>query len=315
MDIVVTGPGSILTDCRHLLARAGFQVADSLAEDEACPVILGDLPHLFSQALELIEAERHVLIANPLALSASQLATLIAARKPRQAVFLWSDRRQHPAHRLVNGLVRSDETAWRPRYLRQLSLTPERPTSALLRWRASESLALTLELARREPLTLTASSSANPWRGSLDFLALALDIDGVEGFVQVGLGEGLERRETTLAANDRKAYIDELNAAVPVRLVDDGQETSRAVSCASPGATELARLQCLSFLEATTNAGRCQAEADLWLRVIGCWQAVEASLAAGGAPVDVREPVATALRVISGRGLGAPASPTLKIVS
>ncbi len=318
MDVVVAGAGPAARECLGLLTQAGFEVGSDLAQDERCPVVLGEVSHPFSQALQILEARRHLLIANPAALSPSQLASLLASRRPRQALYLWSERRQHPAYHLVAGLVRTDENGWAPRYLRLSAFGTERPTAALLRWRACESVALALELAGAEPQAVIASQSQGPWRGSADFLALNLDFGDVGAFVEVALGEALARFETVLAANDRKAYVDELDTRVPVRLVDDGESAlsaGRWVSCAAPGRSELARRQCLAFLEGATAPARSQAEADVWLSAIACWQAVEASLAAQGAQAAVTQPSAAALRVISGRGaVAASAAPPLRIV-
>ncbi|HEY7268319.1 MAG TPA: hypothetical protein VH951_00700, partial [Dehalococcoidia bacterium] len=162
MDIVLAGSGSPLRQCGELLRTAGFVVGHDPDGDERCPVILGDVPHLFAQALQLIQAGRHLLIANPLALSAPQLASLLAARRGRQALFVWSERRQHPAFRLVSGLIRSDDGAWRPRYLRQSAFCAERPTAASLHWRTAEALTILLDLAGGEPLRLAAQRSVSP---------------------------------------------------------------------------------------------------------------------------------------------------------
>ncbi len=318
MDVVVVGAGPAARECLDLLTQAGFEVGSDLAQDERCPVVLGDVSHPFSQALQILEAGRHLLIANPAVLSPSQLASLLASRRPRQALFLWSERRQHPAYRLVAGLVRTDENGWAPRYLRLSAFSIERPTAALLRWRACESVALALELAGAEPQALSASQPPSPWRGSPDFLSLNLDLGGVSAFLEVGLGEAVGRFETVLAANDRKAYVDELDTRVPVRLVDDGESAlsaGRWVSCPAPGRSELARRQCLAFLEGATAPARSQAEAGLWLTAIACWQAVEASLAAQGAQASVMQPSTAVRRVISSRGaVAASATPPLRIV-
>jgi hypothetical protein len=304
MDIIITGSGSPLRECRELLVRAGFVVGKDLSEDDRCPVILGEVPHLFSQALQMVETGRHLLIANPENLSASQLASVLASRKPRQAVFLWSERRHHPAYKLVKGLTRADEHGWGPRHLRLSVLSSERATAALLRWRACESLALLLELSREEARTLSAFRAIGASRAAGDFLSVVLELDGIQGFVDTGLGEGRERREVILAANERKIYIDELDPRAPVHLVDDGETrpaAGRRVSCTSPVGAALARQQCLTFLEGANSASRSQAEADTWLGVMACWQAIEASLAAQGASVMVKEPAAAGLRVIRGR--------------
>ncbi|HXH22528.1 MAG TPA: hypothetical protein VNN10_10890, partial [Dehalococcoidia bacterium] len=285
--------------------------------DRRPPVILGEMPHLFTEALQLVEAGRHVLVAAPQPFSAQQIATLLAARQPRQAVFLWSERRYHPAYRLLTGLAASDEAAWRPRYVRQTYLGRERPSGSLLRWRTMESLAVVLGLCADEPQRLRAAASENPSRGAIDYVSISIEFTDSKGFLEVGLGEAIGRQEATIAAHDRRACIDELNPSVPIRIADDDDFTPRAarsVLCPAPSARELARLQCLAFLEATASLARSQAEAALWLKASACWQAIEASLAARGLPVEVVEPTG-ALRVLKGRGLTAPAPmPQLRVV-
>ncbi len=318
-DIAVTGSGLAVRECRDVLERAGWRVATELRDGQGCPVILGEAPYLFQTALRVIEEGRHLLLASPAALSPIQLDTLIGARKRRQALFIWNERRFHPGFKLVHGLVESKDPAWEPRYLRLTTLTPERPSAGALRWRVMEVVALALQLIG-EPARSVASLESGPARGGPDFCSIALEFDAARAFVHVGLGEGLERRETMVAATDRKAYIDEVNQTVPVRLIDDTHSpeaggAARWVSCPSPSASELARQQCLAFLSATQDGALTEAEIELWSRAARAWRAVEASLAEGGRPVSVPEGESRGLRVIEGRGQSSsPRAPSLRVV-
>ena len=318
-DIVVAGSGTAARLSGEVLAVAGFRVGSEASGGTGrCPLILGQSAEAFVTAWQAVESGRHVLLAHPAALSPGQLATILAARAPRQALFIWGERRFHPAYRLVAGLVQAGDATWQPRYLRNTTYSAERPTTALMRWRTIESLALVFDLLGASPASVSASGAPNVGCGAPDFYSLSLDLTTTTAFLSVALGEGTERRETVLAAPARKAYIDEMNQTVPVRLVDDDPPTdpggaARWVSCPSPSPAELARQQCLAFLEATERPALAATETDTWQRALAAWRAAEASLSAGSARVDVREPAASGLRVITGGGQGAPStSPRLR---
>jgi len=262
------------------------------------------------------------MLAAPAAFSAPQIETLFGRRGPKQAFCLWSERRYHPAHRLVCGLVDSDEQAWRIRYVRQTTQLADRPAGAVLRWRALESLGVILGYANSAPLKVAAAGTESARRGCIDQESLVLTFEDIDAYVQVSLGEAIERRETVVAAADRKAYIDELNPSVPVRLIDDepladARAPARWVSCPSPDASELARQQCLAFLEATQRPAQAEAEAALWSRALATWRAAEASLASGGAPAPVTELAPGRFQVLPGGARPAPSggsAPILRVV-
>ena len=311
-DIVVAGSGMAARLSSEVLAAAGFRVGseDSGANDR-CPLILGQSAEAFGTAWQAVESGRHVLLAQPAALSPNQLATILAARGPRQALFVWGERRFHPAYRLLAGLIQAGDATWQPRYVRSTTFSAERPSTVLMRWRTIESLALVLDLLGASPASVSASAALNVGCGAPDFYSLSLDLTTTTAFLNVALGEGAERRETVLAAPGRKAYIDEMNQTVPIRLIDDDPPTdpggaARWVSCPSPSPAELARQQCLAFLEAAERPALAAAETDTWLRTLAAWRAAEASLGAGSVRVDVREPAASGLRVITGGAQGAP---------
>jgi predicted dehydrogenase len=319
-DIVVIGSGATVHRCRDILDAAGFRVGAEApdAAEGSCPAILGDVPNPYSTARHLIEAGRDVLLASPAVMPPGQVELLFHARQRKQAVFVWQVRRYHPGYRLVSGLAESDEAIWRPRLVRQYSFSSERASSSLLRWRAVEALSLVVGLTNRPPSSVTASEAPGGERQGPDFLSLQLELPTASAFIHVGLSEGVDRRETTLVAPARRAYIDETNPSVPVRLIDDELEATtggraRWVSCPSPTEAELIRQQCLAFLEAIGRAALAQAEADLWLGTLASWRAAETSLSEGGVPVDVRVPEATGLRLILGSGR--PAAPALSPLS
>ena len=307
-DIAIIGSGNATRSCDDLLSRAGFDVRRSLdlEDGDRCPVILGDTPAAFAVARQLVAGRHHLLLASPSSLSASQLSAFLAARHARHALFIWSERRFHPGYHFVRGLVEADPVAWQPRYVRHTSLLPEPPSATATRWRTLEAITLILQLAMAEPLRVAAAAAAeNEHRNVADFVSLNLQLARGSASIQVGLGESIARQETTLAGAYRKAYIDELNESVPVRITDESltaaARPSRWVSCPSPSQDELRRQQCLTFLEAAQRPSLAEEEAALWARAVATLHAAEASLSEGGAAIAVDEQEQPGFRVIPGR--------------
>ena len=312
IDLTIIGGGKAAAECGDVLSRAGFQVRRALEIDDRdkSPIILGELTGASALARQAVEAGRHLLIASPLAFAPDRIAQLYENRKRSQALFVWSERRFHPGYRFVSSLIEADST-WRPRYLRQDTLSVEPTTNALMRWTLAESLSLALTFAPEEPLHLSASAIDNARRNAADLVSVTLAFNDLDAFVQVGLGEAIDRRETLIAAADRKAYVDELNQSMPIRLVEDeasvqSRSPARWLSCPSPTPEERARQQCLSFLDATLKTSLAQDEASLWLRSIAALDAVEISIAQNGAALEVATKAAEPrFRLIGGRSMSA----------
>jgi hypothetical protein len=310
-DVSIVGGGVAARTAAEVLSKAGFRVehATDLEAGEHTPVIVGESKGAFTIARQALDAGRPLLVANPASITAERLGLLLSNRGKAQSLFFWNERRYHPGYRFVNSLIESDAT-WRPRYLRLESLSVEPTSSALVRWRILESVALLMTITEEVPVTISAFSETNPQRHAADFASLALRFRGLSAIVQVGMGEAMERRETLLAATSRKAYVDELNESMPLRLVEDdarpGSNQARWLSCPSPSAEELARQQCLAFLDATLNATLAQKEATLWQRCLAVLQSMDRSLQTDATeiPVEMQEEQPR-FRLILGRAMGA----------
>jgi hypothetical protein len=309
IDVTILGNGAETRACSDVLSRAGFRIhyATEIEAGDHSPLILGEGPGTFALARQAVETGRHLLIACPDLLSGDRLSVLFNNRKRAQSLFVWNERRYHPGYRFVNSLIESDAT-WRPRYMRIETLSPEPTTSALARWRMLESIELLLTITTEEPVEAAATVQQNAVRNAPDYSSLRLLFHGLDAYLQVGMGEAVERRETLLAATSRKAYVDELNQSMPLRLVEDesphagGQ--ARWLTCPAPSPQELARQQCLAFLDATLKANLAQDEATLWLRSLAVMRAMDQSLVAEGAQAEVnRDEDEPRFRLILGRAL------------
>jgi hypothetical protein len=250
---------------------------------------VGETPAAFSIAHQAVQSGRHVLIASPLVMPVDRLSLLYADRRPAQSLFVWSERRCHPAYRFVSNLIETDAT-WQPRYVRLQTLGQEMTTSQLMRWRTLEAIALMLSIASEAPNSVSAKSVNNPVRNAPDLINLSMSFPRLTGFLHVGLGEAVERRDTLLATASRKVYVDELNQSTPLRLVEDalkGRSDDRSIACPAPSETEMARQQCFAFLSATLDSDLAQAEARLWTRALATLTAADRSSENDGASVGV----------------------------
>lgn len=293
-DITIIGGGAAARASGDLLFAAGFQLRRTidLEEDGRGPVILGETAAAHTIARQAIAAGRHLLLANPSQFTPDRLGLLFEGRRKAQALFLWSGRRHLPGFRFLRSLVESD-TAWRPHYLRHEVLMMEAPSAGPANWALIESAALMTALVGAEPEACTAAGADNPLRNSAELTMLALDFPTLTAFLQLGLGEPVARRETLLAAEGRKAYFDEINQSTPVRMIfdDPGMEKAaptRWLSAAAPSAEEIARQQCLAFLDATLHAEEAQQEAQLWTTALAISEAARRSAASENARTAVQ---------------------------
>ena len=307
IEVNLIGGGPAINASNEVLKRAGFQANRSmeLERGDRSPVILGETPSALTIARETMAAGRHLLVACPANLPADRLSLLFNERKPNQSLFVWDERRYHPAYRFVANLIESDST-WRPRYIRQETLAMEPTTSQQIYWQTLEGIALLLGVTGDTPLSVAAAAVANPVRNAPDLMTLTVGFHDLHAFLQVGMGEAMERRETILASANRKACIDELNDRAPLRLVEDDPRKrateDRWLTFPTPAVLELARQQCIAFLDATLDSGLAQAEARLWTRALAALEAMEESLENDGAPASVRQPAEQSrFRLILGR--------------
>ena len=168
-------------------------------------------------------------------------------------------------------------------------LSPEQPTSNLFRWRTLESLALLNTIAASEPLSVNATAVQNPLRNAPDMVSMAVTYRDIDAQLVVALGETMERRESLIASASRKAFVDELNPSLPIRIIDEqpsSANNARWLSCIAPSAEELARQQCISFLDSTLHGERTVEEATTWSNSLATLASMEQSLMKEG-PADV----------------------------
>jgi hypothetical protein len=312
-DVTIIGTGFAARACGDVLSRAGFDVSHAfeLQTGERSAVILGDIQGGYEIARHAVATGRHLMIVTPEVLTPERLGTLFDDRKRAQAIFVWSESRYHPGYRFVAGLIETD-SAWNPRYLRLDNLRTDAPSSGSIRWQTLETLALAGSLSGEGPISVHAGAARNARRSCPDLLEIEVAYDGVKAFLRIGLGEVIERRETLVAARARKVFVDELNPTTPIRMVEDEPTSTsgaRWLSCPAPSSDEIARQQCVAFLDATLEVGKAQAESTLWLRSLATLDAVERSLQGDGSAIEVDQTATESrFRLLPGRLRASPPS-------
>jgi hypothetical protein len=166
------------------------------------------------------------------------------------------------------------------------------PSTAAVRWNALEAISLVTALAEDQPQVVMANALLNTKRNCPDLLTMKVAYREVESLILVGLGEGIERHETLIAAPTRKVLVDGLSYDAPVRVIDDEalyEPVTRWLSCPTASPHELARQQCVAFLEAAAHPALAKQEAVIWLQSLATLDAVDRSLAANGAGMLIRD--------------------------
>jgi hypothetical protein len=170
-------------------------------------------------------------------------------------------------------------------------MSMDAPSTGAVRWNTLEAIATVTALANDEPQVARASALMNARRNSPDLVSLKVEYRDVEAVLTIGLGEGVERHETLIAAPTRKVLVDGLSHSAPVRVIDDEalyEPVVRWLSCPAASPHELARHQCVAFLEAASQPSLAKHEAAMWLRSLATLEASDRSLAANGAGMLVR---------------------------
>ncbi len=286
--MTIIGGGVAARACSDVLTNAGFRLRRTfeMDDEDRSPIVLGEVPSALNIARQAISAGRHLLITTPSQFSEDRLAGLFEERRQAQSLFLWSERRYHPGYHFVAGLLETDST-WRPRYIRQETLLTESVSTIETRWSLIESIGLIMSVVGETPSSVSATGITSPTRNTSEHMSLTLAFKDLQAFLQVGSGEAIDRRETMIASDVRKAFIDELNSSVPMRLVTDEARaktspSARWLSCPVPTREELARQQCLAFLDATLKASLAQDEAKLWVGGLSTIAAADESIRLGG---------------------------------
>lgn len=195
-----------------------------LARDDIDAVILATPPSTHHRlGLEALEADKHVFIEKPLALSSGEAAELVSAAAQRSKIlmvghtFLYND-----AYRALEETVRSGELG-KLQYVvsERLNLGIVSPEADAWWDLAPHDLSMLLDLLRERPTstTVTAGAFVHPDRPEVVFATLRFP-SGVIGSVQVSRLYPVKRRRMTAVGTDRMAVYDDVSMDSKLKVFD-----------------------------------------------------------------------------------------------
>jgi len=292
-------------------ASTTYEEAGALldARSVASVVIFGGAD-AFALTSKALLSGKHVLLSGPGALSARQVRALKLLAESRSRLLVFGEQRllSSPVGFLRKMLAQGNGL-WTPRYVRSSNVRSARRHEALnVASLAVEDLALCLYLLDRQVLSVSAIGSRSASDAAAAFLNVTF-AGGVVAALHVSLAEAWESCQLVVALAHKTLLLDEWDPRAPLKVISNGSGHAggesyrihgirdRALTEGSPlYATDAARRpvrdQCRRFVEAVALEDLSMGNAEFWVRVVGVWEAAEASMAEGGAPIAV-EPQAS----------------------
>lgn len=301
---LVTTPGSNGGPARF--APTAYEEAGALldARSLASVVIVGGAD-AFALTREALLSGKHVLLCAPGALSGRQVRALKLLAESRSRLLLFGEERLlFPSVRFLRRMLAQGTGLWTPRYVRSSNVRVARRHEALsVASLAVEDLALCLYLLDRPVLSLSAVASPSPSGAAAVFLNVTF-AGGVVAALHAGLAEAWESRQMVVALADKTLLLDEWDTRAPLKVISNGRGQSDGKSYRIQGLRERGSTaggplhaadavvgpvwdQCRRFVEAVALGDLSKGNAEFWVRVVGLWEAAEASMAEGGAPIVV----------------------------
>ena len=286
-------------------ASATYEEAGALldARSVASVVIVGGAD-AFALTSKALLSGKHVLLSGPGALSARQVRALKLLAESRSRLLVFGEERllSSPVGFLRRMLAQGNGL-WTPRYVRSSNVLAARRHEALsVASLAVEDLALCLYLLDRPVLSVSAVGSRSPWDAAA-FLNVTF-AGGVLAALHVSLAEAWESCQLVVALADKMLLLDEWDPRAPLKVISNGSGhagresyrihgmrdralTEGSRPYATDGAARPVREQCRRFVEAVALEDLSKGNAEFWVRVVGVWEAAEASMAEGGVPIAV----------------------------
>ncbi len=290
--------------------RTTTRFEDVLADDSVEGVVVAtETPQHAPLAEAALRAGKHVFVEKPLAQTVAEAERLVAlADAGGLRLMVGHLLRHHPAFRLVERLAR-EGVLGEIRYLYsvRVNLGIVRPDENAFESLAPHDLAVALALIPAAPVALAAHGRAFLQRGVEDVVFATVDFaDGALAHLHVSWLDPRKARRLTVVGSRQMAVVDDMEPAEKVRLYDRGADVPEpgdeagytghagAVAVRSGDillprvdAAEPLRLECEEFVAAIREGRPPLTDGREGLAVVRLLEAARASLAAGGARVEV----------------------------
>ena len=286
----------------------GAQVTDDAGKIFADPdvdavVVAVDAPRHHELAKAALRAGKHTYVEKPLTLSSAEAEELIALAEAKGLKLMVGHLLEyHPAVEYLQGVI-ADGSVGRPLYLyfQRVNLGIVRQAENAWWSLAPHDVSVACFLFDAVPVSVSASGQAYLQDGVEDVVFASLKFgDGRMAHIHVSWLDPHKIRKVTLVGSKKMVVFDDMAAAEKIRVYDKGAEV-KGVSSYSEAITlrtgdilipkipagEPLRAECEHFIDAIANDTTPRSDGADGLRVVKVLEAGAASLAAGGAPVEL----------------------------
>jgi predicted dehydrogenase len=275
----------------HPAASITAAVDEVLADPAVTAAVVAvDAPRHHSVGLQVLSADRHLLVEKPLALSVADAAALCEAATVRARVLTVGHLLlHHPAVQRAKQLL-DDGALGRPLYFeaaRTVTGTNRRGESAW--WTlAPHDVSLALHLFDAAPVTVSAVASRSGSDTDVATFATLHFGDGRLAHLHAARFAAARERRFSIVGTDRALSFDELETTPTVRLSEPTLGgPGVTIEQIAIGAADPLFAQCLHFISCVTRGDTTGGNAAHALAVVRVLEAGARSMAANGAPVEV----------------------------
>jgi predicted dehydrogenase len=273
-------------------------------------VIAVDAPRHFEVAKACLEAGKHVFVEKPLALNAADCDSLVGlAQSANKKLMVGHLLEYHPAVEYMKQMI--VDGAIDPLYLycQRVNLGIVRTTENAWWSLAPHDISIACYLLDAEPISVAATGQSYLQAGIEDVVFASLKFaNGRMAHVHVSWLDPHKERKMTLVGSKKMVAFDDMQAGEKIRIYDKGADLkngvanfSEAISLRTGDITipkirggEPLAIECRHFLDAIANNSTPRSDGVDGLRVVKVLEAGSASLAQGGAPVEIEPSAATA---------------------
>jgi predicted dehydrogenase len=272
----------------HPAARVTASLSDVLEDPGVAAVAVAVNPPRHAElGLRVLEANRHLYVEKPLALSAGDAAAVVAAASERGRVLLVGHQLlHHPAVRRARQVIGSGVMG-ELLHFKSARETVGPPRSAGSCWwtLAPHDVSLAIDLLGAVPVAVSATAGGfisdehdSAASASLRFA------DGRVAHVHVARFAATGTRQLTVAGRAATLTFDELAGEGALRILESGQATPKAIPF--DGIDPLSA-HCRHFVSCVGRGAPAEGNGEHALAVVRVLEAGARSMRAGGAPVEL----------------------------
>jgi predicted dehydrogenase len=274
-------------------ARLTEKLDEALADAAVTAVLVAvDSPRHHAVGLRVLQADRHLLIEKPMALTVADAAELSALADTRGRVLAVGHLLlHHPAVQRARELV-AEGVLGKIRWLEsaRLATGPARPGDSVWWTLAPHDVSLALHLFGAVPRRVTAVGGSGRAPGEETVVRATLQFDdGRLAHIQVARQAAEKKRGFSIVGTDRALTFDELAAAGPLRVHALGSDPARSSSSEviTVGSADALSVQCSRFVADVAGTGASAGNGAHALAVVRVLVAGTRSMRAGSATADV----------------------------